>query len=934
VTLGLITLEYRVRLDRGEFVRLAEYLERFPAYRDILPANLGPHMVGPPEVPGYEILGELGRGGMAVIYKARHIRLGRLVALKMILAGTHAGSSEHERLRTEAGAIARLNHPNVVQVYEAGECDGLPFIALELCDNSLDCLLKAGPLPPQEAARLVEQVAAGVHAAHSAKVVHRDLKPANVLLSSEGTPKVTDFGLAKCLDGSLRSGTGGLIGTPNYMAPEQANGQAKELGPLVDVYALGAILYECLTGRPPFRAATVVETLRQVTAEAPLNPRQLCNTLPRDLETICLKCLEKNPSLRYDSAAKLADDLRRFQEGSQIQARPAGPWTQGWRWCRKQTTPARVFLLTACLSVAMFWKFRTGQPPVPVYVGPAQMRTLTGESGREMCPAFSPDGKSVAYVWAGAVPDKQNADIYVRGFRESKAIRLTDDSAVDWCPNWSPDGNRIAFLRWRGKSTDIVTIASTGGEETLEAQFAARISELQWSPVDTDSFVYVVSAEREKPAQIQLWSRRSKQARDVAVGDNPDASFGSVRFSPDGSQLAFVSRPARFATEHAICITDVTGGSTAVVHRTNGVNQGLDWTSDGANLIFAFARSGRTTLWQVPASGGVPRSLLEGIDNVLQPVTSRDGQRLAFVKYLDEWDILRLNLHADATEKVPVPFLRSAGSQDSPALSRDGKRVAFTSDRSGIQAIYVAEMDRPDNPRLVADEGGADLGSPRWSPDGSRLAYDSTIAGQVSVRIVNVAANTKPTTLPIDNLDSAYLPDWGLDGNTLFVTSTQQGKEQIWQVPARGGTAVCITPDKGAMPRMAPDGEWLFYHRGPDSQAGGPEVRRLNLESGTDELVRELPGRPAGHGWNLWTTDGSAVYFLDLQSKPFGQLLRLPFRAQTSEVLVTFPQREFPHLRVGSYPGPRLEVDPHGQFLLFVGFRNCGSSIIIAENYR
>src|SRR6516162_10091704 len=230
----------------------------------------------------------------------------------MILAGGHAEADQLSRFRTEAEAIARLQHPHVVQVFEVGEHNGLPFFSLEFCPGgSLDKKLAGTPLPPQQAAVLVAKLAQGVQAAHEARVLHRDLKPANVLLAADGTPKVTDFGLAKKLDAQGVTLPGVVMGTPSYMAPEQASGAGAELGPAVDVYALGAVLYECLSGRPPFRAATVWDTLRQVVSEEPVPPRQLNAQVPRDLETICLKCLQKEAARRYASAAEVADDLGR-----------------------------------------------------------------------------------------------------------------------------------------------------------------------------------------------------------------------------------------------------------------------------------------------------------------------------------------------------------------------------------------------------------------------------------------------------------------------------------------------------------------------------------------------------------------------------------------------------------------------------------------------
>jgi WD40 repeat protein len=306
----------------------------------------------PPTLPGYEILGELGRGGMGVVYKARQIGLNRLVALKVILDGTHASAPDLHRFRTEAEAIARLQHPHIVQIHEIGEHEGRPFFSLEFCPGgSLDKKLAGNPLTAHEAARLVALLAQAMHTAHEAGVVHCDLKPANVLLAEDGTPKVTDFGLAKKLgDAAGQTQSGHILGTPSYMAPEQAAGTSKLIGPTTDVYALGAILYDCLTGRPPFRAASVLETLTQVIADEPAPPTRLNPGTPRDLETICLKCLQKDPKKRYGSAAELAEELERFQKGEPIRARPVGPAERGWRWCRRNPAVA-ASLFTVALSL-------------------------------------------------------------------------------------------------------------------------------------------------------------------------------------------------------------------------------------------------------------------------------------------------------------------------------------------------------------------------------------------------------------------------------------------------------------------------------------------------------------------------------------------------------------------------------------------------------
>jgi serine/threonine-protein kinase len=342
-----------------------------------------------PHIPGYEVQAELGRGGMGIVYKARHLRLKRIVALKMLLAGIYATKDERQRFFREAEAVAALRHANIVQVYDMGEHDGRPYYTMELVEGgNLQAKVEGKPQPATWSASLTATLADAVHIAHQSGIIHRDLKPANILLQGKQSadyadstdkstlrlsdsvksvksaddyfPKITDFGLARRLEGEKGLTLSGvLVGTPSYMAPEQARGQKSAIGPATDVYALGAILYELLTGRPPFCAETATATLRQVETDEPVPPGRLNPAVPRDLETICLKCLQKEPAHRYSSAAALADDLRRFERGEPIMARPPGALERAAKWTRRRPTTAALLaasvLMLAGITAVSVW---------------------------------------------------------------------------------------------------------------------------------------------------------------------------------------------------------------------------------------------------------------------------------------------------------------------------------------------------------------------------------------------------------------------------------------------------------------------------------------------------------------------------------------------------------------------------------------------------
>ena len=305
----------------------------------------------------YELLEEIARGGMGVVFKARQINLNRIVALKMILAGQFAGQEDVQRFYTEAEAAAQLDHPGIVPIFEIGEHQGQHYFSMGYIEGkSLSHKVADGPLPPREAAELLQRICDAMAYAHERGVIHRDLKPANILIDANGQPKVTDFGLAKKTEAdSDLTGTGQILGTPAYMPPEQASGKTDEVGPLADVYSLGAVLYCLLTGRPPHQAASPMDTLLQVLERDPLPPRQLNPNIPQDLESVCMKCLQKNPSHRYGDATELVHELGRFLSGEPTHARPIGSFRYAWNWYwHNLRRVAGALALSCCVFYAIY----------------------------------------------------------------------------------------------------------------------------------------------------------------------------------------------------------------------------------------------------------------------------------------------------------------------------------------------------------------------------------------------------------------------------------------------------------------------------------------------------------------------------------------------------------------------------------------------------
>src|SRR6266700_659902 len=614
----------------------------------------------------YELLEEISRGGMGVVYRARQVSLNRPVALKMILAGRLATPTSMQRFHTEAEAAARLDHANIDPIYEIGEHDGQHYFSMKLIPGGT---LANASLKPnvqsrrsvEEAARLVSTVARAVHYAHQRGILHRDLKPTNILLDEQGEPHVTDLGLAKLAeDDSSLTMSAAILGTPAYMSPEQAAGQSKGLTTAADIYGLGAILYELLAGQPPFRAETAVETLRQVWEQEPTGPRTLNPAVDRDLETICLKCLSKDPQRRYSSAEMLADDLDRWQKGEPIHARPVNSVEKLWSWCRRKPAFATVLALVILLLLVV----GIGSPIAALRINRDRRQT-----------------EHLLYV--------ANMNVAQQAWEENNVgrLRLLLEETRD-----SPDRG-FEWYYWQRQ----IHLA----QKTISGAMKGAIS-VAFSPDGQRIFGCTL----EHTAAAKVWDAAS--GRELFALKPQGPFTGPAAFSCDGRLVAFGSTNGTASAYDA--------SSSQEILRLNGHAGAIRWLAFSADGHWIATASEDQTAMVWNAATGLRAHVLKGhTGTVMHVAFSPDGRRIvtgSYDKLVKVWDaangleLFSLTGHTDWVVTV--------------AYAPDGQRIV-----TGGRDQRVIVWDVAERRALLTLEHGLTVDAAAFSPDGQRIVVGS-----------------------------------------------------------------------------------------------------------------------------------------------------------------------------------------------------------------
>ena len=783
------------------------------------------HIVLPEEIrlPGnapvalgkYEILEEIARGGMGIVYKARHVGLDNVVAVKVIRSGVLASPAAVERFQREARAAASLHHPNIVAIHDIGEQDGALYFSMDYVPGAnLANLSRLRPFAPRAAAEIAAAVGSAIHYAHQQGVLHRDLKPANVILTPEQQPRVLDFGLARLAkDHSELTQSGAPMGTPGYMPPEQAAGRSDSIDARSDVYALGALLYELLTSRPPFQAASTVEILKLVLESEPVPPRRLNPALPLDLETICLRCLEKEPGRRYSNAQEFADELGRFLRNEPIRARPANQVEKAVRWCKRKPVIASLAAAVVFLLIAVAFSSTLAALRITAARNTAR-RNLYAADMKEVQQAWeSGNARRAVNLLRAHIPRRGQEDL--RGFEWSYFWKLCQgEQEFVFQGHESPVG-LVAY------AADGRTILSHSSDGILHVWDAAH---QQQEPIKTQNFDKwdagsATSADGKvlaicQAAEIKLFDRDSLQMQGQSFRHESAVGY-HLALSPDHGWLAAACQQGELL---AWRIADRQLRRKRLV-----ANETVENVSIAGDLLVIGGRRGSLKMWRLTSDEEVAVPANGDRQSITSMAFSPDGQGLAVARGTT------IQLLSLTTNSLTLSILRTGSNIDelsSLAFSPDGRSLA-----AGTLSGVIELWDVPEGRRTRSLHGHTGrVTSMAFSPQGNRLVSGSEDA---TVRLWNLSVPAEKQLFHVGNTANVIRAALAPDG-TNIAFGHSDGTITLWDTTTKTTQATLVGHQQAVLAlTYSPDGNTLASASGDDRNvSGGGEVRLWDAVTG------------------------------------------------------------------------------------------------------
>ena len=875
----------------------------------------------------YKIVEKLGEGGMGTVYKAEDLKLDRFVALKFLAPHLVQDEEGHRRFIREAKAAAALEHANICTVYEIDEADGRTFIAMAFIEgDSLETRIEAGPLKLKDALDIATQTAQGLQAAHEKGVVHRDIKPANLMITGAGSQQlvtVMDFGLAQLAGGSKITKPESRLGTVAYMSPEQTEGETVDHR--TDIWALGVVLYEMISGQLPFKGHYDKAVLYSVMNEDPEPLSALRTGVPKEMERIANKALAKNPESRYQRVGDMLVDLRELQKQTELgagdtrRAQPASKPASRALWYIAGAAVVIAVILGISAWLGVFGP-SDDAPPEPLQAVP-----LTSYPGSEFSSSFSPDGNQVAFCWDGENQD--NLDIYVKMIGSETPLRLTTHPARDFSPAWSADGRTIAFLRGMPRQkAAVLLIPAIGGPERLVAEigYPIELPSLAWGPDGKELVVAERDSSGEPFALFLLLTETGERRRLTSPPAKSIGDFGPA-FSPDGRGLAFARAIGGFAYYiYLLALAeDLTpNGEPQRLTFQNLPSWSPTWTPDGREIVYTIGRlfESSSSLWRVSVSrSGEPERLPAAGEGASLPAISRRANRLAYTQRSRDTNIWRLPLRESGSGAAAATRLFSSTREDfTPQYSPDGKRIAFTSSRTGTYGIWLSDADGSNAAPLFVKEG-AHSGSPRWSPDGRRIAFDSNPEGQQDIYVISARGGNpiRLTTHPVDDRAAS----WSQDGEWMYFSSGRSGRREVWKVSVGGGEPIQVTEDGGEIAFESTDGKFVYYTKDWQLRAS---LWKVPVRGGEEIQVLESVRSP-----NFSVTP-QGIYFIQApeRDEPGGSFLIRFFDFATGRATTIHS------LPPGVRADQGLTVSPDGRSILYTQLDQFQSDLMLVENFR